>query len=211
MKTEAYLRIVEMSNSEDEKARTMALALLDPNRTPETMPKAWHTGMGAPVGKRITTLSVADIDRRLRLTFEEYKETVKASGFEFVSASTGEVITSDITLVPIPGVVQDLVEISDGIADVLVVDVGHAVEHGLPITEIFDEVMWSNGTKLPLDGIPILNRCLTSDTQPDHNCETHPNDCVLLDPAAPINKILKPSTYVKADIKAVLARQGEDY
>ena len=50
----------------------------------------------------------------------------------------------------------DLVEIADGIADLLYVTYGTAIEYGIPIDEVFAEVHRSNLSKLGEDGKPVL-------------------------------------------------------
>jgi predicted HAD superfamily Cof-like phosphohydrolase len=48
---------------------------------------------------------------------------------------------------------QDIVEIADGLADLLYVVFGTAVAYGIPIDEVFREVHRSNMSKVGLDGI----------------------------------------------------------
>lgn len=206
MKSKAELQVIEMIKSDSPKVRKMALALLDPERTMESMLRAWHEGMGAPVRDVPTEIPPEDVVRRLRLTLEETTEIVVATGHRYISKKTGEDITNDIMVSPLVVTKENPIETIDGIGDSLVVLLGHAVEAGYPITAVFDEIMWSNCTKLPVDGNTIFNRCITGDTNPDHDCSAHGSDCVLLDPSSPVNKILKPETYVKADIKSVLDR-----
>lgn len=51
---------------------------------------------------------------------------------------------------------EDLIEIADALADLLYVTYGAALEFGIPIDEVFDEVHRSNMSKLGEDGKPIL-------------------------------------------------------
>lgn len=51
---------------------------------------------------------------------------------------------------------RDIVEAADALADLLYVTYGAAVELGIPIDEVFDEVHRSNMSKLDSDGKPIL-------------------------------------------------------
>ena len=74
---------------------------------------------------------------------------------------------------------QDITGIADGIADAIYVLIGMALEYGIPIEEVFNEVHRSNMTKVWQDG-SVRRR---SD-----------------------GKILKPPTYSPADIEAVLHR-----
>ena len=48
---------------------------------------------------------------------------------------------------------EDLVEIADAIGDLLYVVLGAAVQHGIDIQPIFDEIHRSNMTKTPLDPV----------------------------------------------------------
>lgn len=207
MRLSTQEQVQKMTTSTVDKIRLMALAMLDPNRTMETMVRDWHTGMGAAVRDIPTFLPIPDVERRLRLTLEEFLETVFHSGFTVVSKTTGEDISKDLKLVPVAGREQNLVEIADGICDQIVVNLGHAAEHGIYLKPIFEEIMFSNATKLPMDGISVVNRCVFTDTDPLHDCGTNTADCVLLDPEAPIGKILKPAGYIKADVAKVLAAQ----
>ena len=51
---------------------------------------------------------------------------------------------------------EDLLEIADGLADLLYVVFGTGVAYGIPIDEIFEEVHSSNMSKLGADGKPII-------------------------------------------------------
>ena len=51
---------------------------------------------------------------------------------------------------------RDIVGVSDALGDILYVTIGMAVEMGLPIETIFDEIQRSNMTKLGSDGKPII-------------------------------------------------------
>lgn len=208
MKTEAFKQIVQLADSEVDKVRNMARALLSPHRTMESMLREWHRGMGAAVRDTPTTLPLHDVERRLRLTLEEFLELVSHSGFTIVSKTTGEDITDDLKLVSVPGKEQDLVEINDGLCDIIVVCLGHAAEHGMLIEPSYTEVMFSNGTKISIDGIKIINRYVDSETSLD--CDADAPNAVLLSPSDPVGKILKPKTYIKADLKTILDNQGNE-
>jgi predicted HAD superfamily Cof-like phosphohydrolase len=53
-------------------------------------------------------------------------------------------------------VMEDLVEIADGLADLVVVIYGTALEYGIDLDAVLAEVHASNMAKLGLDGKPIL-------------------------------------------------------
>ena len=50
---------------------------------------------------------------------------------------------------------DDLVELADGMADLIVVVCGTALSYGIPLDEVFAEVHLSNMSKLGEDGKPI--------------------------------------------------------
>jgi predicted HAD superfamily Cof-like phosphohydrolase len=75
---------------------------------------------------------------------------------------------------------QDLVEVADALADLLYVVYGTALEYGIPVDAVFDEVHRSNMTKVWADGT------------------VHRRDD---------GKILKPDTYSPADVKSILERK----
>lgn len=51
---------------------------------------------------------------------------------------------------------RDLVETADGIADAIVVLIGTALEFGIPLDRVMEEVHRSNMSKLGPDGKPVL-------------------------------------------------------
>jgi predicted HAD superfamily Cof-like phosphohydrolase len=51
---------------------------------------------------------------------------------------------------------EEVVEIADGLADLLYVVFGTAVVYGIPMDDIFSEVHRSNMTKLGTDGRPVI-------------------------------------------------------
>lgn len=51
---------------------------------------------------------------------------------------------------------DDLIEIADGLADMMYILIGTALSYGIPIERVFNEVHSSNMTKLGEDGKPIL-------------------------------------------------------
>lgn len=51
---------------------------------------------------------------------------------------------------------KDLVDTADGIADAIVVLIGTALEFGIPLDRVMEEVHRSNMSKLGADGRPVL-------------------------------------------------------
>lgn len=91
----------------------------------------FHQKFGGNIGKNSTLPNNAERSLRQRLLEEEYKEYVHGEE------------------------TNDLIEIADGLADMLYIIYGTAVSYGLPINEIFQEVHDSNMSKLGEDGLPI--------------------------------------------------------
>lgn len=111
----------------------------------------FNEAFGCPAPKKPTT--VANSKLRSKLIIEElteYNDAVKDN---------------------------DIVEIADAIGDMLYLVLGAAVEHGIEIEPVFDEIHLSNMSKLDSDGKPIYRED---------------------------GKVLKGENYFKPDIKKVL-------
>ena len=83
----------------------------------------FHKALDLPVGERPTEITRYAFARRVRLICEELSEYCEA-----VSNN-------------------DVVKIADALADLLYVTFGAAIEHGLPMDLIFEQVHNSNMTK----------------------------------------------------------------
>lgn len=115
--------------------------------------REFNEKFGVPISDAATS---GELDRRIlrcRLIEEEFDEFTKACSCE------------------------NLVEMADGLADLLYVTIGAALEFGIPIDRVFAEVHRSNMTKLGPDGRPRLRAD---------------------------GKILKPDTYSPPDVAACL-------
>ena len=86
--------------------------------------KEFHEALGLPIGDRPQNIDLKSFARRVRLIAEELSEYAEA-----VSNS-------------------DVIGIADGLADILYNVFGTAIEHGLPMDEIFRQVHKSNMTKV---------------------------------------------------------------
>lgn len=51
---------------------------------------------------------------------------------------------------------DDIVEVADGLGDILYIVLGTAISYGIPLEEIFNEIHASNMSKLDVDGKPIF-------------------------------------------------------
>ena len=94
--------------------------------------RAFHEAFGVPVGERPAFPSADRRALRLRLLDEEYNELLTAEG------------------------ANDLVEVADALADLVVIICGTAWEYGIPLAEVFAEVMRTNMAKLGPNGRPIV-------------------------------------------------------
>lgn len=78
---------------------------------------------------------------------------------------------------------HDLVEIADALADIVYVAFGTALEYGIPLEEVIEEVHASNMSKLGTDGKPI-----------------HRED----------GKVIKGANYKRPDVARVLGIRGTE-
>lgn len=98
------------------------------------MVKEFHRKFGAPIGLFPAAIPRERLELRLDLIEEEFNETA-----------------ADMY-------VDDLIGIADGLADLLYVVYGAAVEYGIDIDAVFAEVHRSNMSKLDENGLPILRK-----------------------------------------------------
>lgn len=85
----------------------------------------WRKRMGLPVARSTGDVAVRNPDLHARLLREEVRETCEAL------------------------IAGNVVEVADGLADVIVVALGCALDCGIDLSHVFDEVMRSNNTKTP--------------------------------------------------------------
>ena len=88
----------------------------------------FHALFDVPVSRKVCLISSADFIRRLTLITSEVGEL-------------GDAVRK-----------RDIVEIADALGDILYVTFGMAVEMGLPIDRVFDEIHLSNMSKANEDG-----------------------------------------------------------
>lgn len=117
-------------------------------------------------------------DLRLRLISEELTELARSTGYEL------EIVNGTITPFVETSRPVDLIEVSDALADLMVVVLGTAVAYGVDLEPIFQEVMRSNNTKFvnDLNGNPTV-------------VKNH------------MGKILKPATYEPPNLKPIIDHQ----
>lgn len=165
----------------------------------------FHKAMGIPA--RAPTFppyepTVEERILRAKLLMEETIETIeKGLGIHIhVSAERlGIGSLEDAIEMQHRGRHYDPIETVDGLADVKVIANGTAVQFGLPLREVDEEVYESNMSKLDENGRPVVNKCKV-----DHACEMTPEKCELIDPTKPVGKILKAAGYKPAMIGPLL-------
>jgi predicted HAD superfamily Cof-like phosphohydrolase len=89
------------------------------------MVRRFHEKFGQPVADSPTLANASREALRIKLMDEELRETAHAM------------------------ISSDMVEIADGLADLLYVTIGTALEYGIDLDPIFEEVHRSNMAKLP--------------------------------------------------------------
>lgn len=121
--------------------------------------KAFHTLYGAPIHNEPTAglpqMDDARLELRLGLIEEEFNELKDATK------------------------VRDIVEMADALGDIIYVVCGFAIEAGIDLGAVVQEIQASNMTKLGADGKPVLRED---------------------------GKVLKGPNYRRPDIASVLAR-----
>ena len=86
--------------------------------------KEFHKLFNLPIGDKPKNLDTKQFSLRNRLILEEFSEYCKAVGE------------------------NDIVEIADALGDLLWVVFGTAIEHGLPMDKIFEQIAESNMSKI---------------------------------------------------------------
>jgi len=105
-----------------------------PIKTNAEMVAEWHRAFNVPILDKPTFPDEKRIDLRIDLIQEEVGELFGAIHN------------------------RDIVEVADALADLLYVTYGMALEFGIPIDEVFEEVQSSNMSKLGEDGKPIYRK-----------------------------------------------------
>ncbi len=118
--------------------------------------KKFHDACGVPVRDEPGFPDKSVIQRRLNLIVEEFAELMQAQGFYvFVDISGLQRI-----VVKKPSMNPDIVEVADAIGDLIYVLIGTALEYGIPLPGVWDEIQRSNMTKPD----PLTGKALMSDT-----------------------------------------------
>lgn len=186
--------------------RGIVATSLGVHASPHVMVKTFHRLFGAPSPTEPQRLSVNDRYRRLHFILSEFMELMKASGFDLIIKPenmqffTGDEISEHVDLNHIEGSQQDTIEMLDGLADIVYVCYGMAIEMGYDLTPVLREVHASNMTKGTEDG-PIVNGYgVAALGQPMHKADE------------PTGKILKGPHYMKPQLARILPlpKNGDD-
>lgn len=121
----------------------------------------FHEAFDAPVGdEQKPSLDFERLQLRFDLVAEEFCELVEALYGEFAAVNIAADIEQEVKWItkwqhvdPRKG---DIVGVADALADLDYVIAGFAVEAGIPLDSVAEEVHRSNMSKLGEDGKPIL-------------------------------------------------------
>lgn len=164
--------------------------------------KRFHECTLIPVGHvPYIPLSVDRLRLRLKL-FDEFFELLEASGVSRERIVQFKMLL-EVSVSEIDGTNQNIVEQADALGDIVVVAFGMAIEMGINLNRVLDEIMRANMSKLDEDGKPLINRCVVDGCFPD-NCRDTTHYCK---PDDPHGKVLKASGYTPPDVRRVLDSQ----
>jgi predicted HAD superfamily Cof-like phosphohydrolase len=102
----------------------------------------FHRVMGQPVLRFPEVPALARVQLRGKLIYEECEEVMEALGARRVIGDTAWEFPNQV----------DLIGLADGLADLTYVVVGTALEFGIPLDRVWDEVQRSNMAKRGPDG-----------------------------------------------------------
>jgi len=189
---------------------------------PQQLTGHFHQVVNLPMQLVPICPSVSDRLRRAQLMLEEVLETFEAMGLRMVLDIGDEggpmILDHDkLQLDHVEGSRYDVIETADGLSDIAVIAAGTAVEFGIPMHVTDYEVYSSNLTKVREDGTPIINGVtegyrvsdgsqVDSERYPEAGiwCDIRDPDEPGYRPDAPIGKILKPDSFVPANIPAAI-------
>jgi len=186
----------------------------------------FHRAMGLTISDRWDVAPpVSERLLRGRLLIEEVLETLNAMGLTLSMSyekicdlesnwSTNDtqipLDADDIQIQHVEGSVYDPIETADGLADIKVITNGTAVAFGIPMLPVDLEVFASNMSKLDENGKPVINKCHACTPGIEHidranlTCEDeHHRQAAWTDPDKPLGKLLKPASYIPANIRGI--------
>lgn len=121
---------------------------------PLDLVRQFHATYDLPIVSTGATLDVASLGMRMSLIAEEFAELV---GAVYGEAAEATITTAYADAVAGDDQTRDTVEVADALADLVYVIYGMALETGIPLTQVLDEVQRSNLSKLNADG-SVLRR-----------------------------------------------------
>ena len=110
--------------------------------------KLWQVATGNPVAAQIGIPPYDRVRLRAKLLMEETMETVGALIGIPKNHTKAFVHANNLAIENELDPKTDLVEVADGLADMLFVLIGTALEIGIPLEPVFDEVCRSNMSKI---------------------------------------------------------------
>lgn len=135
---------------------------LYPRAAPISSVRKFHETFGHPAPGVIDVSDPKLRKLRVDLLAEELLEFAKASGVELVLRKTlvqskiGVEYQAVFETKLIPDAVPDVVEMADGLGDILYVAHGANIAYGFPGVAIFNEIHESNMSKAGEDGKPVV-------------------------------------------------------
>ncbi|MDY5585035.1 MAG: nucleoside triphosphate pyrophosphohydrolase family protein [Arcanobacterium sp.] len=124
---------------------------VDANR-PEDLVRQFHETYGLPIMNDTPNVNRERVHMRMSLIAEEFAELMGAvygqKARSIIESATTEAITTD-------DVTRDTIETADALGDLIYVIYGMALEMGIPLAAVLNEIQASNMSKLGADGKPI--------------------------------------------------------
>ncbi len=130
---------------------TMRKSDKDP-RQPEELVREFHEVYGLPIVHDKPNVDRERVHMRMRLIAEEFSELV---GAVYGKAARQTIETAFRKAVEEDDGTRDTVETADALGDLTYVIYGMALETGIPMVEVLEEIQNSNLSKLGADGKPI--------------------------------------------------------
>lgn len=122
---------------------------------PERQVETFHVLYDMPIHKgqvdhTFSHMDDARLEMRLGLIVEELNELLAACGFEITTAFNGDIRepNSEVFDLHQSGTQRDIIEAADALGDILYVVFGLALEMGINLRDVFNEIHASNMTKL---------------------------------------------------------------
>lgn len=122
-------------------------------RDPEALVREFHATYALPVEAGAASVDRDRVHMRMALIAEEFAELVTAVYGERAGRLAEEAFGAGVAA---DDGTRDTVGAADALADLVYVIYGMALECGIPLPAVLEEVQRSNASKLGADGRPIL-------------------------------------------------------